>query len=92
MVVFGIDEAHCGVLWGGTFIQEWGYLGSITKALSLSLSQWTCGRPPVLLMTATAPPAERSFLKSAFLLRKLQYIQVYRYPVRVCCDFSISVS
>ena len=38
MVVFGIDEAHCGVLWGGTFIQEWGYLGSITKALSLSLS------------------------------------------------------
>ena len=92
MVVFGIDEAHCGVLWGGTFIQEWGYLGSITKALSLSLSlsQWTCGRPPVLLMTATAPPAERSFPKSAFLLRKLQYIQVY--PVRVCCDFSISVS
>jgi superfamily II DNA helicase RecQ len=66
VVVFGIDEAHCGVLWGGTFIQEWGCLGFVTKALS----QWTCGRPPVLLMTATAPPAARSFLKSAFLLRK----------------------
>ena len=44
MVVFGIDEAHCGVLWGATFIQEWGYLGSITKALSLSLSLSLSGR------------------------------------------------
>ena len=90
MVVFGIDEAHCGVLWGGTFIQEWGYLGSITKALSLSLSQWTCGRPPVILMTATAPPAERFFLKSAFLLRKLQYIQVLVHTRCVCAVISVS--
>jgi len=59
-------------------------------SLSLYLSQWTCGRPPVLLMTATAPPAERSFLKSAFLLRKLQYIQVHTRCV--CAVISVIFS
>ena len=62
MVVFGIDEAHCGVLWGGTFIQEWGYLGSITKALSLSLSLSVDVRPPPSTLNDCNGPTRREVL------------------------------
>ena len=62
VVLFAIDEAHCGVCWGQTFIQEWGQLGKAAGALSI----WTCGHTPMLLMTATFPPAARGFDRRRF--------------------------
>lgn len=59
---FFIDEAHCGLSWGQTFIQEWARLGLVTQALS----GWTCGRCPVQMMTATATPDAREYLKALY--------------------------
>ena len=54
--ILAVDEVHCVDTWGVDFLRSFAKLGRVTKALD----DWPNSRRcPLLLLTATATPAER---------------------------------
>lgn len=58
--LFVIDEAHCISQWGHDFRPDYMMLGSIAQRL---------GRPPILALTATAPPEVQEDIASQLGMR-----------------------
>jgi ATP-dependent DNA helicase RecQ len=59
--LFVIDEAHCVSQWGHDFRPDYMMLGAIAERL---------GRPPVLALTATAPPEVQTDIAEQLRLRE----------------------
>ena len=69
-----VDEAHCVSTWGHDFRPDYLYLPEVRKAL---------GNPPLLAMTATAPPRVRDDVLARFGAMAVVRVPVHRPNLRL---------